>query len=110
MKSPEADGTIKLGRQEAFIVNALREAGTNGVRNVELNSICFGYNARLWTLRRCFGFVIDEELIHGSLHRYTLKQEPRGPVVSKYLKPLPRAPIAGSQIALPFAEEARDGQ
>jgi hypothetical protein len=57
------------------IVQALKDAGPEGVTNAELNKITFKYDARISDLRRK-GYVIKTEYIARGVYKYYLISTP----------------------------------
>lgn len=56
------------------ILELLKEAGPAGVRNVELNCICFRYGARIWELRKA-GHKIKTVSEARGMFRFILTEE-----------------------------------
>jgi hypothetical protein len=57
------------------LIRALKDAGDDGLTNIELSKICLRYDSRLSDLRRK-GFLIETESIGKSLYRYYLRKTP----------------------------------
>lgn len=67
-----------LGRtptQRQKIINALKEAGENGLTNNQLNSICYRYGARISELYEK-GYEIEITALGKGLYKYVLRKEP----------------------------------
>jgi hypothetical protein len=56
----------------------LRERGRAGVTNLELNTVCFRYGARIWELRKQ-GFAVETRREGDSVFRFVLHTEPQAP-------------------------------
>ncbi len=61
--------------QRSIILNRLREAGTNGLTNVQLSDIALRYNARLQELYTQ-GYEVKVEPFNDGITKYTLVFEP----------------------------------
>lgn len=62
--------------QAEKILQALQDAGEEGVSNYFLNSICFRYGARLFDLKQQ-GYDIQRKHVKGSEWRFILKTAPK---------------------------------
>ena len=73
--------TIKLGLQQAQVLNALRRAGRSGVLNKDLQHISLRYGARCWELgERGWKIECKRDKAQGKgIHRYILVAEPEIP-------------------------------
>jgi hypothetical protein len=69
------DGAGRRPSQRDRILDLLRERGSAGATNVELNAICYRYGGRLFELRKC-GFTIRTESLGGGLFKFYLMAEP----------------------------------
>ncbi|HXM93102.1 MAG TPA: hypothetical protein VOA64_02435 [Candidatus Dormibacteraeota bacterium] len=67
--------------QRDRILALLRERGSAGVSNVELNAIAFHYGGRRFELRKA-GFVIDTIRKGDSIFTFVLRAEPGKPFSS----------------------------
>jgi hypothetical protein len=65
----------RIPSQLERIVKALREAGLEGVTNIELVKLSLKYDARISDLRRK-GFVIDVEPLGKGIYKYILVKMP----------------------------------
>lgn len=57
------------------ILDSLREAGSDGVTNVQLSKIAVRYGGSLGSLYKR-GYMIDKEHVGGGVYKYTLVEEP----------------------------------
>jgi len=87
----------KIVSQRGRILALLRERGTAGVTNIELNAIAFRYGGRLFELRK-LGFRIRTIRTSDSVFRFVLEGEPVLPPVS--------ATSASPHCALPLFDSA----
>jgi hypothetical protein len=69
----EAQGRIP--NQKEKIINALKDAGENGLTNSQLNKICYRYGARLSELYEK-GYEIEIEAKEKGVYKYILKKTP----------------------------------
>jgi len=83
----------KFVSQRGRILALLRERGSTGVSNVELNSICFRYGGRLFELRK-MGFRIRTIRAGDSVFRFVLEDEPMPTTVSAPQSTLPLFDVA----------------
>lgn len=65
----------RIPSQTEKIINLLKEAGPNGVTNVELAAITFKYDARISELRMK-GYIIETVYVGKSVYKYVLKKIP----------------------------------
>lgn len=65
----------RIPSQLERILQALRNAGPDGVTNIELNKICLKYDARISDLRRK-GYVIRTESLGKGVYKYYLIKTP----------------------------------
>lgn len=65
----------RLLTQKRKIVAALKEAGSDGLTNVELNAISMRFGGHIGTLRR-EGYKIQKINLDGGLYKYILIAEP----------------------------------
>jgi Helix-turn-helix domain len=70
------DGAGRRPSQRDRILDLLRERGSAGATNVELNAICYRYGGRLFELRKKCGFTIRTESLGGGLFKFYLIAEP----------------------------------
>lgn len=70
----------RIPTQLEKILAALKDAGLDGITNVELNKISFLYNSRLSDLRRK-GFVIKTDYLGKGVYKYTLIKTPSNDVL-----------------------------
>ena len=87
--------TAKAPAQRDRILALLRQQGPAGVTNLELNSLCLRYGARIFELRR-MGFQIETRREDESIFRFLLVAE------VQETRPLPTwaSPRAPEQAAL----------
>lgn len=64
--------------QRETLLKVLREAGSNGMLNIELVEICIGYRSRIAELYQ-MGYKIDVENVEKGAVIYTLRSEPEVP-------------------------------
>lgn len=65
----------RIPSQTEKIINLLKEAGADGVTNVELAAITFKYDARISELRMK-GYIIETVYVGKSVYKYVLKKIP----------------------------------
>lgn len=65
----------RIPSQTEKIINLLKEAGDEGVTNVELAAITFKYDARISELRMK-GYIIETVYVGKSVYKYVLKKIP----------------------------------
>ena len=87
----------KFVSQRGRILELLRERGTAGVSNVELNGIAFRYGGRLFELRK-LGFRIRTIRTGDFVFRFVLEGEP--------VQTAEPAAFSSTQSALPLFDSA----
>jgi hypothetical protein len=75
------DSVKRAPSQRETILNKLREAGVNGVLNLELVDICIGYRSRIAELYQ-MGYKIDCDNVEKGAVIYTLRSEPATPITN----------------------------
>ena len=68
----------RIPSQTEKIINLLKEAGADGVTNIQLAEITFKYDARISELRMK-GYIIETVYIGKSVYKYVLKKIPSNP-------------------------------
>ncbi|UUV46515.1 hypothetical protein [Bacillus phage vB_BanS-Thrax3] len=65
----------RIAKKREQVLNALREAGSQGITNAELSIIALRYGGYLGKFYE-LGYKIDKESLGDGLYRYTLVSEP----------------------------------
>ena len=66
------EAQTRIPSQKEKIINMLKEAGENGVTNIELSKISLRYNARISELIMS-GYIIENTQVKKGVYKYVLK-------------------------------------